>query len=533
MIAVMRTKAQAQKVSDLTGGKVLLDEGKPTRKVALAGDFEQYRDAVESVSVLFQLCNDTGEKVPTGWTVAGASFEVEWPKDQQSASLVRSHFGARRVAYNWALAKVKSDLEARRTDPNHLSTPWTLEALRKQWNQEKNEVAPWWGDNSKEAYASGIADLVQSLSNWSSSKRGSRKGRKVGFPKFKSKRKDQNRVRFTTGAMRFEDDRRTIVLPTIGGLRSKENTRRIQRHLAKNNARLLNCTLSERWGRLFVSCQLAINTSIISPSSTTTSKKDPIAGVDLGLRSLATIADSNGNITTIPNPAPLRATIIERRRVGRTLSRRIPGSKGYRRAKAKLVKLDRKAVYVRRESIHQLTRYLVDNYSEVKIEDLNIAAMKRSMGRRAFRRSVSDAGLGAFRPTLTYKAERAGVKVVVLDRFFPSSQIHHNCGGRLTGAKLAKRLTCDTCHVEVDRDKNASLNIRDWSVISCGLVESTALFVPRPFGTDGSSDDETTHHLKRERKTSSNTGRTRRGKNDSWTSENEVRDENLVKGASK
>ncbi len=65
----MRTKAQAHRVSDLTGGKVLLDEGKPTRKVLLTGDFEQYRDAVESVSVLFQLCDDTGEKVSNGWTV--------------------------------------------------------------------------------------------------------------------------------------------------------------------------------------------------------------------------------------------------------------------------------------------------------------------------------------------------------------------------------------------------------------------------------------------------------------------------------
>ncbi len=533
MIALMRTRAQAQKVSDLTGGKVLLDKNKPTRKVALAGDFEQYRDALESVSVLFGLCDDTGEKVSTGWTVTGASFEVEWPKDPQLASLVRSHFGARRVAYNWALAKVKSDMDAKRQDASYPSTPWTLEAFRKQWNQEKNEVAPWWGDNSKEAYASGIADLVQALSNWSSSKHRSRKGRKVGFPKFKSKRKDQNRVRFTTGAMRFEDDRRTIVLPTIGALRSKENTRRIQRHLAKNNARLLNCTLSERWGRLFVSCQLAIKTGVVSPSPTATSEKDPIAGVDLGLRSLATIADSKGNIETISNPAPLRATIAERRRVGRTLSRRIYGSKGYRRAKAKLVKLDRKAVYIRRESIHQLTRSLVDNYSEVKIEDLNIAAMKQSMRRRAFRRSVADAGLGAFGPTLTYKAERVGVKVVVVDRYFPSSQIHHNCGGKLTGAKLAKRLTCDTCHVEVDRDENASLNIRDWSVISRGLVESTALSVPRPFGTGGSSDDGMTHHLERACKTGSNTGRAWRGKNDPWTSENEVRGKNLVKGASK
>ncbi|WP_423783042.1 zinc ribbon domain-containing protein [Ferrimicrobium acidiphilum] len=128
--------------------------------------------------------------------------------------------------------------------------------------------------------------------------------------------------------------------------------------------------------------------------------------------------------------------------------------------------------------------------------------------------------------------ERAGVRVIVVDRFFPSSQIHYNCTGRLAGAKLAKKLTCDTCHVEVDRDENASLNIRDWSVISCGPVGSTALPVPRPFGTGGSSDDGLTHHLKRVCKTSSNTGRTRRGKNDPRASENEARGENLVKGAS-
>jgi len=84
----------------------------------------------------------------------------------------------------------------------------------------------------------------------------------------------------------------------------------------------------------------------------------------------------------------------------------------------------------------------------------------------------------------------------------------------------------------VDRDENASLNIRDWSVISCGLVESTALSVPGPFGTDGSSDDGTTHHLERACKTGSNTGRARRGKNDPWASENETRRKNLVKGAS-
>jgi len=498
---------------------VVSNDPKPTTKVLLAGDFEQYRASVEPVSVLFQLCDDNGEKVSSGWTMTGASFEVEWPKDHQIASCIRSHFGARRVGYNWALAKVKSDTDAKKEDADYQSTPWTLESLRKQWNREKDEVAPWWKSNSKEAYSSGIADLVQALTNWSQSKQGKRKGCSLGFPRFRSKRKDQNRVRFTTGAMRFEQDRRTIVLPVIGALHSKENTHRAQRHLAKNNARLLSCTLSERWGRLSVSCQLAVRTQVVSPTSKAPSSLNARVGIDLGLRSLATAIDSDKNIQVFPNPTPLRAAITERRRVGRSLSRRIPGSREHARAKAKLAQLDRKAVYVRRESIHQLTRYLVDTYGEVKIEDLNLAAMKRSMGRRAFRRSVSDAGLGAFRPALTYKAERAGVKVIVVDRFFPSSQIHHGCRGRLTGAKLAKRLACEKCFTEVDRDENAAMNIRDWSVA-------------RPLGTGGSSDGEMTHHPKRTRKTSFNTGHAWRGENDFWTDQSQVQDENLIQGAS-
>ncbi len=210
-------------------------------------------------------------------------------------------------------------MEAKKKDPNYNSTPWTLEALRKRWNQEKSTVAPWWDTNSKECYASGIADLVQALENWSQSKGGKRKGKRVGFPKFASKHKDHGRVRFTTGAMRFEDDRRTIVLPTVGALCSKENTRGVQRHLAKGNARLLNCTLSERWGRLFVSCQLAVRDKIVSPTNQAPAKPTVRAGVDLGLRSFATVTDSNGDLIIFSNPTPLRKSMAELRRTQKQL----------------------------------------------------------------------------------------------------------------------------------------------------------------------------------------------------------------------
>jgi hypothetical protein len=102
-------------------------------------------------------------------------------------------------------------------------------SLRWVWNRAKGQVAPWWAENSKEAYSAGAADLAKALSAWRASKIGAR-ARAAGrvFPRFKSGRRDPGRVRFTTGTMRVEQDRRTITVPVIGGLRAKENTRRVR-----------------------------------------------------------------------------------------------------------------------------------------------------------------------------------------------------------------------------------------------------------------------------------------------------------------
>ena len=295
MIVGMRTRSQAANVAELTGGVQLPGKPKPdgaqtlSRYVDVGADFEAHRLAVESVSVLFELyagdadsyeaIGSPGEKLPSGWMVTAAKFEVEWPAEPDRAALVRSHFGARRFAFNWGLAKVKADLDARKCDPGHESVGWDLGSLRKVWNRAKHDVAPWWATNSKEAYSAGLADLAQALSNWDDSKNGHRSGRRVGFPRFKSARRDPGRVRFTTGTMRLEDDRRTITVPVIGGLRAKENTRRVQRHVASGRAHVLNMTLSQRWGRLFVSIGYALRSpdAVRSPAQPTVR-----AGVDLG-----------------------------------------------------------------------------------------------------------------------------------------------------------------------------------------------------------------------------------------------------------
>ncbi|MHB1525411.1 MAG: IS607 family element RNA-guided endonuclease TnpB [Candidatus Dormibacteria bacterium] len=424
--------------------------------------------------------------IPDGWVARGFSFEVEWPEEKEAASLIRSQFGGRRYAYNWGLGQVKADMDAHKIDPAHKSVQWNLYALRKRWNAQKATVAPWWAENSKEAYATGIADLAVALKNWSDSKKGKRKGGKVGFPKFRCRHKDQARVRFTTGVIRVEPNRRMVTLPVVGTLRSKENTRRLECRLGKGSARILNATLSQRWGRLFVSFGCIVENH---PHATPTKER---AGVDLGMRVLATIADTDGNIIEVPNSAPLRATLTKRRRVGRQLSRRIPGSLGHSAAKAKLARLDRRCVNLRQQASHQLTTMLAATYREVVIEDLDLAAMKKSMGRRAFRRSVSDAALGRIRPQLSYKMGWRGTQPTVADRWFASSKIHHGCRcGLIEPKKLAKQLVCAVTGDLVDRDRNAAQNLRDWpDYVSCGSVGATAPFVPGPSsdGTGGGSD---------------------------------------------
>ena len=299
--------------------------------------------------MLFKLSDGDGNPLPPGWTVTAAKFEVEWPKDP---SVVRSHFGARHKADNWTLDQVKADLYAKKADPARESVAWTLTAPRKQWNQETADVALWWAENSKECYSSGIADLADALGNWSKSKRGQCKGRKVWFPRFKSARRgDAGRVRFTTGTMRLEDDRRAITLPVVGALRSKEKIRRVQRFLARDDARILNMTVSERWGRPFVSVNYAVRT--FAPRSV--ARPGVRAGVDLGLRTLATAVDTNGNIIEFPNPAPMRATFSDRRKAGPQMSGRIPGPLGHRKAKAKLARLDPRVVHLWQGSWHKLT----------------------------------------------------------------------------------------------------------------------------------------------------------------------------------
>ena len=172
-------------------------------------------------------------EIPEGWTVQAFRFTLD-PTEEQARALAR-HFGARRKAYNWTVATLKADIDAWHATGIETAKP-SLRVLRKRWNTVKDEVcvnaetgAVWWPECSKEAYADGIRGAVDAYWNWQTARAGTRAGKRVGFPRFKTKGRDPDRVCFTTGAMRVEPDRRHLTLPVIGTVRTHENTRRIER----------------------------------------------------------------------------------------------------------------------------------------------------------------------------------------------------------------------------------------------------------------------------------------------------------------
>jgi putative transposase len=162
---------------------------------------------------------------------------------------------------------------------------WSAYSLRKLWNQVKDERAPWWGENSKEAYSSGLANLATALGNWHASKTGKRRGPTVRFPRFKGKRHGMS-CRFTTGAFGLPPaDRRHVQLPRIGLVRTHESTRKLARHVEQSRARIRSATVTRRGGRWFCSFSVEITRHDPAPA-----RPESVVGVDVGITSLAVLS---------------------------------------------------------------------------------------------------------------------------------------------------------------------------------------------------------------------------------------------------
>ena len=404
-------------------------------------------------------------EVPDGWCVQAFRFTLD-PTEEQACALAR-HFGARRKAFNWTVATLKSDIEAWRETGAETEKP-SLRVLRKRWNTIKDNVCVnadtgqvWWAECSKEAYADGIAGAVDAYWNWQQSRSGKRAGKRVGFPRFKRKGRDGDRVCFTTGALRVEPDRRHLTLPVIGTVRTQENTRRIERLIQAGRARVLAISVRRNGTRLDASVRVLVQ----RPQRPNVAQPGSRVGVDVGVRRLATVANADGVvIETVPNPRPLEAALRELRQVSRARSRCTKGSRRYRERTTELSRVHRRVNDVRTHHLHVLTTRLAKTHGRIVVEGLDAAGMLRQKGlsgARARRRGLSDAALGTPRRLLAYKTGWYGSQLVVADRWFPSSKTCHVCAN-VQDIGWAEDWKCDRCATSHQRDDCAAINLARW-----------------------------------------------------------------------
>jgi len=363
---------------------------------------------------------------------------------------LESHAGGARFAYNLMLAHVRRQISLGE------KPDWTLYAMRRWWNEWKDEIAPWWRENSKEAYGSAFEWLSQALRNWSDSRKGRRAGRRVGWPKYKSKRSGVPRFAYTTGSFGLiGDDPKALRLPRIGRVHCMENAAE-----RVHGRRIVRMTVSRHAGFWYAALTVERPAESVPAKNRKRKNHDRQVGVDLGVRTLATLSDG----TTFPNPRNYVRTQRKLRRAQQALSRRDRGmnhgcgSKRCNRALGRVRRIHARIAAQRADNIGKLTTWLADNYTDISIEDLNVQGMSHN---RRLAKHVLDADFREFRRQLEYKTARAGARLHVIDRWYPSSKTCSNCGTVKAKLPLSERVYhCEECGLAIDRDLNAAINIQ-------------------------------------------------------------------------
>jgi putative transposase len=418
------------------------------------------------------------------------------PTPRQQGSLA-SHTGAARFAYNWGLELVTTRLEQRRAG-HDVQVPWTLPDLRWEWNRAKHDVAPWWAENSKEAYNSGLDALARALRNWSDSRSGRRKGRPMGFPRPKKKCHAREACRFTTGQIKVLSDRKHIQLPRIGVLKTHESTRKLARRLEHGTARILAATISRRADRWFVSFTVEVERAISAGNG-----RPSVVGVDVGVRHLAVL--STGLI--IPNPRALEQSLRRLRRLHRQLARRKPGSRRRAKSRHRLARTHARVANVRNDALHKLTTSLATDFGVVVVEQLNVAGLLRN---RRLARAIADSGMTQLHRQLAYKTGWYGSRLVVADRFYPSSKTCSGCGWVKAKLTLSERtFCCEACGLRIDRDLNAARNLAN--LIDRGVAAGSGPEALNARGADQKTQLAGQVAMKREAGTERRSGQTGTG----------------------
>jgi putative transposase len=364
------------------------------------------------------------------------AYKTELDPNNALRTLLLKHAGARRWAYNWGLKRKIEEYERTRKSPNAQALHRELTVLKKTDLLEGG--VPWMYEVSKCAPQEALRDLERAFENLF---RRVKEGRNPGFPRFRSKKLGIGGFRLTGTIKVFE---RHIQLPRLGRIRLKERG-----YLPFDNPRvqILSATVTEKAGRWFVSLQVEEEIEKVPP-------KEATGGVDLGISALATLSDGE----TFENPRTLRGAERKLKRLQRSVSRKRKGSKNRQKAIRKLAKAHARVAAIRGNVLHEISAAISKRFGIVGMEDLNAEGMGRNHG---VAKALKDAALGELRRQVEYKTSWNGGRVVLADRFYPSSKTCSSCKTVKARLELSERIfTCDSCGLGIDRDLNAALNLR-------------------------------------------------------------------------
>jgi putative transposase len=243
------------------------------------------------------------------------------------------------------------------------------------------------------------------------------------------------------------------MLPRIGRVAVHEPMGALTGHLADGSARLMGATVARTADRWSVSFTVEVERDIPTGPSRRQRMAGPV-GVDLGVTHLAVLSTG----ATIPNPKHLARSLRRLRTASRAYARSQPGSVGRRTRAARLARIHARIANQRRDGLHRLTTRLATSHDVIVVEDLHVAGMVRN---RRLARSIADTGMAEVRRQLAYTTVWYGSRLVVADRWYPSSKICSGCGWHNPRLTLSDRtVTCPDCGLVIDRDHNAAVNLK-------------------------------------------------------------------------
>lgn len=208
-------------------------------------------------------------------------------------------------------------------------------------------------------------------------------------------------------------------------------------------------------GKYFVSVLVEVETNLLPAT-----KQE--VGIDLGLKDLMTL--STGIKFQHPETQISKAKIALKQQQ-RILSRKTKGSKNYAAQRIKVARCYERVTNIRNWYYHNISRYLVNNFDAIYMENLNVSGMLKN---RKLSRKIHETAWASLVVMIGYKSSSSGRTFHQIDRFAPSSKTCSCCGNKLDKLDLGTReWTCPVCCSKHDRDINAAINIKNFGQLDC------------------------------------------------------------------